>query len=109
MDWEAILARHPQQFLDRLGEWFFPPAALPLPPLPGCGGHDWASAPSAALAPPAIRGVAAAVVATDRPGASDTNTVGSTTTPIALPTVNEVLVTLRQRLEALNWPEEVTG
>jgi hypothetical protein len=88
VDWEAILAQHPQQFIDRLSEWFVPQAALPCAPILG---SNVAGAPASAAAG----------------GSNGSSGGGSVVLPEveAMPEVNEVLATFRQRLNALNGPQ----
>jgi hypothetical protein len=93
VDWEAILATHPQQFISRLSEWFVPKAALPCAPVPSSGSSSNGIA-EAPAAPPAANG---------SDGSSDG---GSAVLPDveSLPKVDEALATFRQRLNALNGP-----
>lgn len=98
MDWEAILAKHPQQFIDRLSRWFVPEDALPVPPLPSTSAS---SSSSSAGASPA---------ASPRGGSSSSsNKVVAAAKALPdvqqMPAVAEVLATLRQRLKALNGPD----
>ena len=91
MDWEAILATHPQQFISRLSEWFVPKAALPCAPVPSSSSSNGVA--EAPAAPPAANG-------------SDGSSDGSAVLPDveSLPKVDEALATFRQRLNALNGP-----
>lgn len=91
VDWEAILAKHPQQFINRLSEWFVPAAALPCTPVPNSSSDSSSSTPAATAAATAANGSSGG---------------GSALLPEveALPEVNEVLGTFRQRLNALNGP-----
>jgi hypothetical protein len=105
VDWEAILAKHPQQFIDRLSRWFVPEAALPIPPLPAtstaagsstCNPAAATSGSSAGASPAASpRGSSSKVVAAAK-ALPDVE---------KMPAVSEVLATLRQRLNALNGPD----
>jgi hypothetical protein len=93
VDWEAILATHPNQFISRLSEWFVPKAALPCAPIPGSSSSS-------------SNGVAEAPAAPAANGSSGSSDGGSVLLPEveSLPKVNEVLATFRQRLNALNGP-----
>ncbi|WIA39656.1 hypothetical protein OEZ86_005727 [Tetradesmus obliquus] len=101
VDWEAILAKHPQQFIDRLSRWFVPEDALPVPPLPSTSAS---SSSSSAGASPA---------ASPRGGSSSSSSSSNKVVAAAkalpdvqqMPAVAEVLATLRQRLKALNGPD----
>jgi hypothetical protein len=97
VDWEAILATHPQQFISRLSEWFVPKAALPCAPIP----HGSSSSSSGS------NGVAEAPAAPAAHGSSSSSGGGETVLLPAvesLPDVSGVLATFRQRLNALNGP-----
>jgi hypothetical protein len=106
VDWEAILAKHPQQFIDRLSRWFVPESALPIPPLP---------ATSVAAGSSSSGGAAAATGSSSAGGSPAASPRGSSSKVVAaakalpevgqMPVVSEVLGTLRQRLNALNGPE----
>ncbi|WIA19383.1 hypothetical protein OEZ85_004006 [Tetradesmus obliquus] len=100
VDWEAILAKHPQQFIDRLSRWFVPEDALPVPPLPSTSAS---SSSSSAGASPA---------ASPRGGSSSSSSSNKVVAAAKalpdvqqMPAVAEVLATLRQRLKALNGPD----
>ena len=80
MDWEAILAQHPDQFIAALRKWMVPPAALP---------STNSTAADGAVATPADSA---------KGDSGPFKDVGE------LPGVNGVLVTIRRRLEALNGP-----
>jgi hypothetical protein len=86
VDWEAILAKHPQQFIDRLSEWFVPQVALPCAPIPGSS----------------VAGAPASAAAGGSNGSSGTVVLPEVE---SMPEVNEVLGTFRQRLNALNGPQ----
>lgn len=89
VDWEAILAKHPQQFISRLSEWFVPQAALPCAPIPG-GSSSSGSGVAEAPAAPAAHGSSGSGEAVLLPAVE------------TLPEVSGVLATFRQRLNALN-------
>jgi hypothetical protein len=95
VDWEAILATHPKQFISRLSEWFVPKAALPCAPIPGSSSSSGSS-----------NGVAEAPAAAAANCSSGSSDSGSVLLPEleSLPEVTEVLATFRQRLNALNGP-----
>uniref|UniRef100_A0A383VVQ9 Uncharacterized protein n=1 Tax=Tetradesmus obliquus TaxID=3088 RepID=A0A383VVQ9_TETOB len=105
VDWEAILAKHPQQFIDRLSRWFVPEDALPVPPLPSTSASSSSSSSSAGASP----------AASPRGGSSSSSSSSSSNKVVAaakalpdvqqMPAVAEVLATLRQRLKALNGPD----
>lgn len=105
VDWEAILATHPQQFITRLSEWFVPKAALPCAPVPtnSTGNGSPSSTKETAAA--------AAVSCNGNSSSSGSNggSSGSGTVLLpeveSLPAVSEVLATFRQRLNALNGPD----
>lgn len=128
VDWEAILAKHPQQFVDRLQEWFIPEAANPVMPLAAF--YDPAAAAAAAQASAAAAAQqeaatpAPAAASSDAPvsprgGSSDGGSGKLSKSEQAaliaaakalpdvegLPVVNEALATIRQRLNALNGPD----
>ncbi|KAF8058901.1 SRFR1 [Scenedesmus sp. PABB004] len=107
VDWEAILAKHPQQFADRLAAWFVPEAALPLPPLGGAGGD--AAANGAAPAANGAGGRSPSPHGSDGGGskARAALVAAAKALPPAgeLPPVADVLGTLRERLAALNGPD----
>lgn len=91
VDWEAILAKHPQQFISRLSEWFVPQAALPCAPIPD--GSSSSSGVAEAPATPAAHGSSGSGKAVLLPAVE------------TLPEVSGVLATFRQRLNALNGPQ----
>lgn len=115
VDWEAILAKHPQQFIDRLSRWFVPEAALPVPRLPTA---PPLAAPATGPAPAAgsthSGSSSGSASLTASPRSSNAGTANSSKAVAAakalpdvegLPVVVEVLSTIKQRLNALNGPD----
>jgi hypothetical protein len=98
VDWEAILATHPQQFIDRLSLWFVPEAACPPGPLPSSSMTASCSAASAS----ANRSVNDS--SSNGSSSSSKGVAGAVALAEAdvLPIVGDVLATIRQRLNALN-------
>lgn len=82
VDWEAILEQHPDQFIEALSKWMYPPAVR----------DAQASLPAAAAQ--------AAANNTELAAASDSTFPGIST----LPHMSDFVGTIRQRLEALNGP-----
>lgn len=99
MDWEAILSKHPQQFVARLADWFVPPAGCPPARVPTASDADVAKAAEGARALDALC-----------PARKDSSSGSSSGVDYgfpdveSLPLVAEVLETHRQRLDALNGP-----
>jgi hypothetical protein len=110
VDWEAILAKHPQQFVSRLADWFVPKAACPPARVPTTSDDAAAAAAAAAKA-------LDAVCPSNKPRTHNASSSGdkggskaaSYTFPDVedLPPVSDVLATFRQQLNALNGPDAV--
>lgn len=125
VDWEAILAKHPQQFVDRLQQWFIPECAKPVTPLAAfydpaaaaAAAQQTAAHPSEAAAAPVSNG--SSPVTSPRGGSSDGSSGKLSRSDHAalvaaaralpevdgLPVVGDALSTIRHRLNALNGPE----
>eukprot|EP00879_Flechtneria_rotunda_P018475 GHRR01019379.1.p1 GENE.GHRR01019379.1~~GHRR01019379.1.p1 ORF type:complete len:374 (+),score=188.43 GHRR01019379.1:48-1169(+) len=103
VDWEAILARHPQQFIERLAQWFIPEQACPPAPAapaaasisPSSSNSPMASPRSSDAGSSSGKGQHAALIA----AAKQLPDVES------LPAVNQALGTIKQRFNALNGPD----
>lgn len=99
MDWEAILAQHPDQFIASVSPWLYPPAARgEAQGQQQQQGQGAVAGEGAGAEAPAVAAVA---------GTEGTAAGGSGGAPVfppvdTLPRVPEVLGTIRQRLVALN-------
>lgn len=126
VDWEAILAKHPQQFVDRLQEWFIPETAKPVTPLAAFYDPDLAHLAAATAEEEVTQqdptpSTPAAATSSSPPvsprggssdGSSGKLSKGDHAALVAaakalpdvegLPAVNEILDTIRHRLNALN-------
>lgn len=88
MDWEAILTQHPSDFIAAMAKWLIPTVGLT---------PEQATARTSAAPPPRAR-------ASPDVAASDPQLVFPPVSEVV--PVDQVLATIRQRLEALNGEKE---
>ena len=126
VDWEAILARSPEPFIQSVSPWLYPPAAretlqnspsgqgltadsarvedpladMSTPSMDGIGNGNM---PGTSKAAPTDTVYEAKAVPTTA-GSDSTSKSGKGAAPPKLPDVATLLDTMRKRLEALNGP-----